>query len=39
MHPEFNHDLSEVLKNPNLTVSEFKKVYLGCQEKKKPIVK
>ena len=31
MHPGFNHDLSEVLKNPNLNVSDFKKQYLGFQ--------
>jgi hypothetical protein len=41
MHPEFEGlELSEVLMNEkNITVSGFKRKYLGYKEEKKPLVK
>ena len=39
MHPNFTHDISDVLKNPKLTLEKFKKDYLGQKKERSPLVK
>ncbi len=39
LHPDFKYNISDVLKDPKLTLSDFKKKYLGHKNQKKPIIK
>lgn len=39
LHPEFKYNISDVLKNPHLTLADFKKDYMGFKQQKKPIIK
>lgn len=39
MHPGFTENITDVLKNPNLGITEFKSKFLGIKSPKKPIIK
>lgn len=39
LYPNFKYEISEVLKDPSMTVNKFKRQYLGYKPVKKPIFK
>lgn len=39
MYPSFNHDITDVLRDPNLTIDRFKRDFLGHKKERNSIIK